>query len=231
MLGAAPAVAFPREPAVEIYTSASSGSPCGQARRAGPRCSGSPDPPLTWLTWLTWGWLAHLTPLLTWLTWLTWVWLAHLTPLLTWLTWLTWGWLAHLTPLLTWLTWFTWLTWLTWGSRGAHVAHVGWLAHLTPLLTWLTWLTWARRLLLRHTTRLEKLLEKLPVPALPNGRFTSRSKMSTTSGSFVATPFRPATEHDTSPPSLHYAPGTPTLVSGHSKRYTGTARPESPKVR
>ena len=80
------------------------------------------------------------------------------------------------------------LTWLTWGL----------LAHLTPLLTWLTWLTWARRLLLRHTTRLEKLLEKLPVPALPNGRFTSRSQMSTTNGSFVATPFRPATEHSSS---------------------------------
>ena len=75
---------------------------------------------------------------------------------------------------------------LTWGSRGAHVAHVGLAGSPDPPLTWLTWLTWARRLLLRHTTR----LENLPVPALPNGRPTSRSRMLTTSCSFVATPFR-----------------------------------------
>ena len=37
------------------------------------------------------------------------------------------------------------------------------------------------------------------------------------------------TRADTSPPSLHYTPGTPTLASSHSKRYTRTTRPKSPR--
>jgi hypothetical protein len=56
------------------------------------------------------------------------------------------------------------------------------------------------------------------------------------SWSFVAEaaechPDRHQVHTDTSPPSLHYTPRTPTLASGHSKRVHRNGAPKSPKVR